>query len=176
MRTRVTWLVAVTMLLATCAVRVPKVGGTLDALTGQGAGLGLRTADRPNSTCSLVMTPRRPALRARVGLFGRRRQAEPSKPSRGGGWCDKLEGNEKFHNDRCKTLPTATPSPGCSAFDPADTAAWMPAEPRTVWLWGDSVMLQLWDHLMCFLSHHAEEVSPAGPGDGRYDATSEYGR
>eukprot|EP00873_Tetraselmis_striata_P036450 jgi/Tetstr1/456714/TSEL_043414.t1 len=121
------------------------------------------------------MTPRRPALRARVGLSGRRRQPESSKPSRGGGWCDKLEGNEKFHNDRCKTLPTATPSPGCSAFDPADTAAWMPAEPRTVWFWGDSVMLQLWDHLMCFLSHHAEEVSPAGPGDGRYDATSEYG-
>eukprot|EP00873_Tetraselmis_striata_P001964 jgi/Tetstr1/422228/TSEL_013080.t1 len=172
MQARTTWLVAVVALAVTCANRVPRVAGTLEALAGKAGGIAPHANDAPTSACSLVMTTRAPPG---VAGYQRQLQAKLPPPGRRNGWCGDLTDNVKFYNARCDTLPAVSPSPGCAAFDPADSAAWMPAEPRTVWFWGDSLTLQLWDHLLCFLSRHVSEDAPPVLNNGTgYNATGEH--
>lgn len=125
---------------------------TLDELTGQGDGNGRPAHSFSTAECSLARLPTSPG------------------PSRAPitGWCKTMNLDTRVHKETCNHLPSFAPSPTCGALDLADSAAWMPTEPRTLWLWGDSVMVQLWDHLLCFLSNHVSPGSPEGPPGGDY--------
>jgi hypothetical protein len=65
--------------------------------------------------------------------------------------CD-LIATSKFNNKYCNTLPLVEPSAACDAAELGNLTSWIPGEQRTLWLWGDSIMKQMWSHLLCSLS------------------------
>lgn len=130
---------------------LPFVAATLDQLTGDGSFI----VSSNSTACELLPHPRKDPRPGGQGTAGQ----DPVTR----GWCSNLVQSRRYHNPRCKGMPWMAPSHGCSAIEPSHPAAWMPATERTVWFWGDSVMEQLWDHMLCFLGGIAPpEQSHAG--------------
>eukprot|EP00873_Tetraselmis_striata_P007464 jgi/Tetstr1/427728/TSEL_017852.t1 len=149
------------LLCALCLL--PLAAPTLDRLTGDGTYNG--SPDNSSSIsgpsgCELILHPRKKPRPGGKGTAGN----DPLTR----GWCRKLVQSRRYHNSRCDVMPWVIPSHGCSV--PSEPSAWMPATQRTVWLWGDSVLEQLWDHLLCFLGELAQPVQEgagAARGSGR---------
>jgi len=132
------------LLLFALLLALPRVPAVLDKMVSELVASTSRGSD-PDPSCAFEFRSR-PAA-AEPGHLQAQSADGPIHPQ----MCGLLTAS-KYYNRYCDTLPLVEPSAGCNAVDLENIKSWMPSEPRTVWLWGDSVLKQVWYHLVCMLS------------------------